>query len=176
MSIRYGLLALMAAGGPRYGSQLRAEFESRTGAVWPLNIGQVYTTLSRLARDGLITPAPGGDAKQHPYALTDAGRRELAEWFARPVDRIQPARDELAIKLAMALATPGVDAAAVIREQRHHTREALRAYARLKARALAAPPESPDELAWLLLLERLIGDAEAETRWLDHCEATLRPA
>ncbi|MGP3969671.1 PadR family transcriptional regulator [Streptomyces sp. 6N223] len=172
MSIRYGLLALLDA-GPRYGSQLHAAFESRTGTAWPLNIGQVYTTLGRLERDGLIAPAPGGDPKQRPYALTDAGRRELAAWFARPVDRTRPARDELAIKLAMAVATPGVDAAAVIREQRRHTTRALRHHTRLRARALAAPPESADETAWLLVLERLVADAEAELRWLDHCASRL---
>jgi DNA-binding PadR family transcriptional regulator len=157
---------------------MRAEFESRTGATWPLNIGQVYTTLARLERDGLIEPAPaaaGGDAKQRPYALTDDGRRELAAWFTRPVDRTRPARDELAIKLAMAVATPGIDATAVIRAQRDHTREAMRDYARLKARAQATPPASADDVAWLLVLERLILDAEAETRWLQHCESRFEP-
>lgn len=53
MSIRHGLLALLDR-GPRYGYQLRTEFESRTGATWPLNVGQVYTTLARLERDGLV--------------------------------------------------------------------------------------------------------------------------
>ena len=51
MSIRRGLLALLAQ-EPMYGAQLRTEFESRTGGTWPLNVGQVYTTLSRLERDG----------------------------------------------------------------------------------------------------------------------------
>lgn len=172
MSIRYGLLALLDA-GPAYGAQLRAAFESRTGSAWPLNIGQVYTTLARLERDGLVEPAPGGDPKQRPYALTPAGRRELTDWYARPVDRAKTARDELAIKLAMALTAPGTDTAALIRAQRRHTTRAVRHYTRLRTRALAAPPESPTELAWLLVLERLIADAEAETRWLDRCEAVL---
>jgi DNA-binding PadR family transcriptional regulator len=172
MSIRYGLLALLES-GPRYGSQLRAEFESRTGATWPLNIGQVYTTLGRLERDGLIAPASGGDAKQQLYAITEAGRAELSEWFAQPVDRTQPARDELAIKLAMAVGTPGVDVSAIIQAQRHHTLKAMQDYTRLKARALAAPPDSANDVAWLLVLEQLIFAAEAESRWLDHCESRL---
>ncbi|TDC72531.1 PadR family transcriptional regulator [Streptomyces hainanensis] len=172
MSIRYGLLALLES-GPRYGSQLRTEFESRTGATWPLNIGQVYTTLQRLERDGLITPEGGGDAKQQLYAITDTGRRELGEWFARPVDRTQPARDELAIKLAMAVGTPGVDVSEIIQAQRRHTLTAMQGYTRLKARALAAGPDTSDEMAWLLVLEQLIFFAEAENRWLDHCEARL---
>ncbi|MFI7273940.1 PadR family transcriptional regulator [Streptomyces sp. NPDC049879] len=172
MSIRYGLLALLDH-GPRYGSQLRTEFEARTGATWPLNIGQVYTTLSRLERDGLIVPAEGGDAKQQLYSITDAGRRELGEWYARPVDRTQPARDELSIKLAMAVGTPGVDIRAVIQNQRRHSLAALQDYTRLKSRALAAGPDNSDDIAWLLVLEQLIFAAEAETRWLDHCESRL---
>jgi DNA-binding PadR family transcriptional regulator len=172
MSIRYGLLALLES-GPRYGSQLRAEFESRTGATWPLNIGQVYTTLGRLERDGLIAPESGGDAKQQLYAITEAGRTELSGWFAQPVDRTQPARDELAIKLAMAVGTPGVDVAAIIQGQRRHTLKAMQDYTRLKARAMAAPPDSANDVAWLLVLEQLIFAAEAESRWLDHCESRL---
>ncbi|WP_326597985.1 PadR family transcriptional regulator [Streptomyces sp. NBC_01803] len=172
MSIRYGLLALLEQ-GPRYGSQLRAEFESRTGSTWPLNIGQVYTTLGRLERDGLIVPEGGGDAKQQLYSITTAGRQELGEWFTQPVDRTQPSRDELAIKLAMAVGTPGVDITAIIQAQRRHTLAAMQDYTRLKARALAAGPGSGGDIAWLLVLEQLIFYAEAESRWLDHCESRL---
>ncbi len=56
MSVRHSLLALLEE-GPRYGYQLRSEFEHRTAAAWPLNVGQVYSTLARLERDGLVTPA-----------------------------------------------------------------------------------------------------------------------
>jgi hypothetical protein len=53
MSVRHALLALLSE-GPKYGLQLRQEFETRTGEIWPLNVGQVYTTLQRLERDGLV--------------------------------------------------------------------------------------------------------------------------
>ncbi|HEV3382400.1 MAG TPA: PadR family transcriptional regulator [Trebonia sp.] len=56
MSVRHAMLALLSE-GPKYGLQLREEFEARTGEVWPLNVGQVYTTLRRLERDGLIALA-----------------------------------------------------------------------------------------------------------------------
>jgi len=56
MSVRHALLALLSE-GPKYGLQLREEFEARTGEVWPLNVGQVYTTLQRLERDGLVETA-----------------------------------------------------------------------------------------------------------------------
>ncbi|MDB1086338.1 PadR family transcriptional regulator [Streptomyces sp. ACA25] len=172
MSIKYGLLALLER-GPRYGSQLRSEFESRTGSTWPLNIGQVYTTLGRLERDGLIVPEGDRDAKQQSYALTEAGRQDLTEWYARPVDRTQPSRDELAIKLAMAVGAPGIDVQSIIQTQRRHTLKAMQDYTRLKARALATGAEQRDDIAWLLVLEQLIFHAEAESRWLDHCESRL---
>lgn len=172
MSIRYGLLALLES-GPRYGSQLRTEFESRTGATWPLNIGQVYTTLARLERDGLIEPVGDEGAKQQRYAITDPGRRELTGWYERPVDRTQPSRDELAIKLAMAVGAPHIQVGDIIQSQRRHTLKAMQDYTRLKGRALANGPVRRDEIAWLLVLEQLIFHAEAEARWLDHCEARL---
>ena len=127
MSIKHGLLALLER-GPMYGYQLRAAFEESTGGTWPLNIGQVYTTLSRLERDGLVHPLPANDAGQRPYEITAAGRKDLAAWFATPISRTDRPRDELAIKLALALTTPGVD---------------------------------------------MVFQAEAEVRWLDHCEASL---
>ncbi|MEV7597848.1 PadR family transcriptional regulator [Kitasatospora sp. NPDC089797] len=178
MSIRHGLLALLDQ-GPRYGYQLRTEFEARTGATWPLNVGQVYTTLSRLERDGLVEAA-GEDEEGHQfYAVTDAGRAELRAWFDTPVPRTNPPRDELAIKLAMAVTVPGVDVSAVVQGQRRHSIKALQDYTRLKGRALAgetrpgtAPSES-NELAWLLVLDQLIFQTEAEIRWLDHCETRL---
>ncbi|WP_329039003.1 PadR family transcriptional regulator [Streptomyces sp. NBC_00178] len=172
MSIRHGLLALLEQ-GPRYGSQLRTEFESRTGATWPLNVGQVYTTLSRLERDGMVTQDGKDDAGHALHAITDAGRTELRSWFETPVDRSSPPRDELAIKLAMAVGAPGVDITAIIQSQRSHTLKAMQDYTRLKAQALAEDPADRDGVAWLLVVEQLIFQAEAEARWLDHCESRL---
>lgn len=172
MSIRHGLLALLDQ-GPRYGYQLRTEFEARTGATWPLNVGQVYTTLGRLERDGLVAPH-GEDEEGHLfYAVTEAGRAELRTWFDTPVPRTNPPRDELAIKLAMAVTVPGVDVAAVVQAQRRHSMKALQDYTRLKGQALATDAGRRADLAWLLVLEQLIFQTEAEIRWLDHCETRL---
>ncbi|MGW6703753.1 PadR family transcriptional regulator [Streptomyces sp. NPDC054956] len=176
MSIRHGLLALLER-GPRYGSQLRTEFESRTGSTWPLNVGQVYTTLARLERDGLVAPGGEDTAGHTLYAITETGRSELREWFERPVDRANPPRDELAIKLAMAVGAPGVNIRAVIQSQRHATVQAMQDYTRLKAQAITAIEtgrgSERDDIAWLLVLEQLIFQTEAEARWLDHCESRL---
>jgi len=149
-----------------YGYQLRVAFEESTGGTWPLNIGQVYTTLSRLERDELVRPLPENDSGQRPYEITDPGRAELAMWFSTPVGRTDRPRDELAIKLALALTTPGVDVGAVVQTQRGATMRTLQEYTRLKAR-------SDEDLGWRLVLDSMLFQAEAEVRWLDHCEASL---
>ncbi|MEW9551505.1 PadR family transcriptional regulator [Nonomuraea sp. NPDC050783] len=165
MSIRHGLLALLS-GGPRYGYQLRVEFEASTGATWPLNIGQVYTTLSRLERDGLVAPGGADEQGRAVYAITEAGRAELDRWFATPVAQGDRPRDELSIKIAMAVAGAGagVDVADVIHTQRMATMRALRDLTQAKRSAKGG-------LAERLVLDSLIFKAEAEQRWLDHCEA-----
>ena len=175
MSVRQALLALLEQ-GPMYGYQLRAEFERRTGSTWPLNVGQVYTTLTRLERDGLVAES-GDDGEGHVvYRVTDAGREEVATWFTTPVERTQPPRDELAIKLALAVTVPGVDVGTVIQQQRTATMTALQDYTRLKRAGRAADPQDASDMAWSLVLDSLVFAAEAEVRWLDHCEARLRRA
>jgi DNA-binding PadR family transcriptional regulator len=182
MSIRQAMLALLEP-GPMYGYQLRAEFEQRTGATWPLNVGQVYTTLNRLQRDGLVEHVDGSGADddtdraaQVMYRVTPSGRDEVSAWFTTPVPRTQPPRDELAIKLAIAVTLPGVDVGALIQRQRTATMTALQDYTRLKRSGRASRPDQPEDLAWSLVLDSLVFDAEAEIRWLDHCEARLRRA
>jgi DNA-binding PadR family transcriptional regulator len=170
MSIRHGLLALLAE-GPSYGYQLRARLEARTGGTWPLNIGQVYTTLSRLQRDGLAEAAGEDDEGHSTYRITDAGRASVTDWFGSPVERSSPARDELAIKLALAVSSPMADVRRVVQVQRSATMRSLQELTRLKARA-----DADADLAWLLVLDALVFQAEAEIRWLDHCEARLARA
>jgi DNA-binding PadR family transcriptional regulator len=180
MSVRLGLMALLAE-GESYGARLRSEFEERTGGTWPLNVGQVYTTLERLVRDGLVTQAGAADAEGRiAYRLTDAGFAELATWWTTPVDRTSTPRDELTIKLALAVTAPGVDVHRVVQSQRTSTLRHLRDLTRLKRDALdraegAAEGSAPAEhgLAWLLVLENLVFAAEAEVRWLDHVESVL---
>jgi DNA-binding PadR family transcriptional regulator len=173
MSVRNALLALLEQ-GPRYGYQLRAEFEDRTGGTWPLNVGQVYTTLARLERDGFVEGREADVEGHVVYAVTPAGRDEVAAWFGSPVSRTRPPREELAIKLALAVSVPGIEVGTVIQQQRSATMAALQDYTRLKRRPAGA--DDPHELAWGLVLDSLVFNAEAEIRWLDHCEARLRRA
>jgi DNA-binding PadR family transcriptional regulator len=169
MSVKQGLLALLAE-EPMYGARLRSEFEARTGGTWPLNVGQVYTTLSRLERDGLVEPVDGPDDEGRiTYRLTERGRDEITAWWLTPVDRDATPRNELVIKLALAVTSPGVDVQRVVQTQRTATLRHLRDLTRLKAKA----GDARQELSWQLVLENLLFTAEAEVRWLDHVEATL---
>jgi DNA-binding PadR family transcriptional regulator len=168
MSVGMSLLAILDE-GPAYGLQLRNDFEARTGAVWALNVGQVYTTLDRLERDGLVEPVPDrGPEGQKLYAITQTGRRRLKEWFSQPVQQRSPSRDELVLKLIMSTARDTPPTADVIQAERRAAIELLQEYTRLKRDAPAAA-----DLGWLFLLDSLIFQAEARVRWLDSCEARL---
>jgi DNA-binding PadR family transcriptional regulator len=169
MSIRYGLLALLEA-GPKYGYQLRGEFEHTTGGTWPLNVGQVYSTLSRLERDGLVAGVGSDENGRVRYQLTEAGDAGLRQWLSTPVGREARPRDELAIKLALALTVRGADVHQIVQTQRTATIRTLQEYTRLKRTA------TEDDLSWSLVLDSLIFAAEAEVRWLDHCESRLARA
>lgn len=167
MSVKHGLLALLAD-GPCYGNELRALFEQRTGGTWPLNVGQVYTTLDRLQRDGLVAEQ-GHDVDGHlRYALTDGGRAELQRWYAQPVDRTPPPRDELTIKVALAAEASGVELTQLLQRQRSATLSTLQALTAQKARLPAGSGPGA-----LVVLDALIAAAEAEARFLDTCDARL---
>lgn len=172
MSVRSGLLALLVE-QPQYGAQLRAEFEERTGGTWPLNVGQVYTTVGRLERDGLVEQVGEPDAEGRiRYGLTDVGREAVRQWWGSPVERTEARRDELAIKLALAVTTPGVDVRSVVQTQRTATVRHLRDLTKLK-KQLTVETGAERDLAWLLVLESLVFGTEAEVRWLDHVESML---
>jgi DNA-binding PadR family transcriptional regulator len=176
MSVKLGLLALLAQ-EPMYGARLRAEFEARTGGTWPLNVGQVYTTLARLERDGLVEAVGDDSEGRIAYRLTSAGLEQVSRWWLSPVDRESTPRDELVIKLALAVTVPGVDVQRVVQTQRTATLRHLQDLTRLKHRATehheSGTEQGEADLAWLLVLENLIYAAEGEVRWLDHVEARL---
>jgi len=166
MAVREGLLALLDD-GRRHGYQLKTEFEQATGGVWPLNVGQVYTTLERLERDGLVAVAD--DNGQKSYELTASGREELGAWWqAVPVDD-PPPRDELMLKMLMAIEHGADHALAVI--TRHRT--ALLALLQLRRRERRDDAARPDDLAAALVSDALVVRAEADLRWLDLCESRL---
>ena len=135
MSVPHALLALLSE-GPKYGLRLQNEFESRTGEVWPLNVGQVYTTLQRLERDGLVEADDGdGERSQKRYRITSAGTQELAGWLRTPPELVPPPRDELVIKVLVALQIPGIDIHEILQAHRRHVIEVMQRYTQVKADA-----------------------------------------
>jgi DNA-binding PadR family transcriptional regulator len=167
MIVRHALLALLSE-GPKYGFQLAQEFEAGTGEMWPLNTGQVYSTLQRLERDGLVESDDGADdGTQKGFHITDAGREELDDWLHTPPDTSSPPRDELVIKVLVALRIPGVDAAALAQLYRRHVIQAMQQYTRLKEAA------AEDDLGLLLVADAEIYRLEAVIRWLDAADARI---
>jgi DNA-binding PadR family transcriptional regulator len=167
MSVRHALLALLSE-GPKYGLQLRQEFEARTGEVWPLNVGQVYTTLQRLERDELVTSDGKGDGPQKGYRITGAGRTELVEWLHTPPDDLGPPRDELLIKVLVAAQAPDVDVHDVIQAHRLWLVEAMQRYTTVKANA------TEDDVALALVVDAELFRLEGAVRWLDTADVRLR--
>ena len=168
MSVRYGLLALLNE-APSHGYSLKTGFERRTGGSWLLNVGQVYTTIQRLERDGLVEALDTDDEDRREYRITPAGREQLTDWFDNPVVPEGPARDELTIKVLLAVAAGDVDVTALLQRQRRASVEQLQAYTRRKAKA-----DPRRDAAFLILVDALIFRTEAEIRWLDATEARIR--
>ena len=167
MSIKYALLSLLDQ-QPHHGYQLKTAVEGWLGQRWPLNIGQVYTTLARLERDGLVADGQVDGQGRQTYQITSAGRAALADWFATPVPRDGLVRDELLIKLVAAVAAGNGTAFEVIRGQRTATLELLQRHTRGKAQA-----ERQGDLPQVVVADLLIAQAEAEVAWLELCEARL---
>src|SRR5215204_29068 len=135
MNVPHALLALLSE-GPKYGLRLQSEFEVRTGQVWPLNVGQVYTTLQRLERDGLVeTDDEEAERSRKRYRITTDGERELADWLRTPSDLVPPPRDELVIKVLVALQIPAIDIHEVLQAHRRHVIEVMQRYTKVKATA-----------------------------------------
>ena len=168
MSVRHALLALLSE-GPKYGLQLRQEFEAKTGEVWPLNVGQVYTTLQRLERDGLVESDDAEtDGPQKGFRITPAGHGELMEWLRTPGGDDAPPRDELVIKVLVALTVPGVDVGELLQVHRRHLVQTMQRYTRLKEAAAA------DDVGLALVADAEIFRLEAVVRWLDAADVRLK--
>ena len=168
MSVRHAMLALLSE-YPKFGLQLQQEFESRTGNVWPLNVGQVYTTLQRLERDGLIA-CEEGEAKgpQKDYRITSAGHNELTDWLQTPTELEPPPRDELIIKVLLALRVPNIDVHELLQVHRRHLVEMMQRYTHLKAEA------AQDDVAFALVVDAQIFRLEGIIRWLNAADVRLK--
>jgi len=168
MSVRHALLALLSE-GPKYGLQLREEFEARTGEVWPLNVGQVYTTLQRLERDGLVeSDGDGQDGPQKGFRITSAGARELSWWLRTPSDMSSPPRDELVMKVLVALRVPGTDTRDVIQVHRRYLVGLMQQWTRIKE------AEAESDISLGLVVDAELFRLDAVVRWLDAADGRIK--
>ncbi len=165
--MRNALLALLAE-GPTHGYELKLAFERVFGAVWgAINVGQIYTTLGRLQRDGLVRSREveqSGRPDKRVYEITDEGRAALAKWLAEPVEGAR-LRDEFFMKLMLA-ALAGGEPAQLLDRQRTQYMQSLRD---LDALALETEADSPTQL----LIEGAMLHLQADLRWLDRCEERI---
>lgn len=169
MSVRHAMLALLSE-GPSYGLQLREEFEARTGDVWPLNVGQVYTTLQRLERDGLVVSEGDDDSPQKAFRITEEGMRELDAWLRTPPDLSSPPRDELVMKILIALRVPGANVSEVIQSHRRYLVELMQQWTRIKEDA------DPADLSLGLAVDAELFRLDAVVRWLDAADGRIKRA
>jgi DNA-binding PadR family transcriptional regulator len=170
MSVRHALLALLSE-GPKYGLQLRQDFEARTGEVWPLNVGQVYTTLQRLERDGLIESDDADqDGPQKGFRITADGEAELATWLRTPPDLSLPPRDELVIKVLVGVRVPGVDVREVIQVHRRYIVQVMQQWTHLKE------DEADLDLNFALVVDAELFRLDGVVRWLDSVDTRLKRA
>jgi DNA-binding PadR family transcriptional regulator len=170
MSVRHALLALLSA-GPKYGFQLRQEFEASTGDVWPLNVGQVYSTLQRLEHSGQIeSDGSAADSPQKSFQITSEGRKELDHWLRTPPDMTSPPRDELVIKVLSAMRVPEVDVRDVIQVHRRYLVELMQMWTRLKE------DEAEFDLTLALVVDAELFRLDSVIRWLDAADGRLRRA
>jgi DNA-binding PadR family transcriptional regulator len=171
MGVREGLLALLDR-EPAYGYQLKTGFEAATGGVWSLNVGQVYATLDRLERDGFVESDERDG--QRSYRITRAGADELGAWWETAVGDAPPPRDELTVKVLLAIAHDREHALDVITAQRNSLLALLQQRQRGGAqRRRARASAHDDSLVDQLVNDALVVRAEADLRWLDLCEERL---
>ncbi len=170
MSVRHALLALLSE-EPKYGLQLRQEFEADTGEVWPLNVGQVYTTLQRLERDGLVESDEADlDGPQKRFRITGSGREELDSWLRMPPDLSSPPRDELVIKVLVALRVPGVEVREVMQVHRRYLVELMQQWTHLKEDL------ADRDFGFALVVDAELFRLDSVIRWLDAADGRLKRA
>jgi DNA-binding MarR family transcriptional regulator len=129
----------------------------------------VYTTLQRLERDGLVATDPEQEGgPQRAYRITPEGHDELLSWLRTPPDDAQPPRDELLIKVLVALHVADVRVHDVIQTNRRHLIEQMQRYTGVKASA------REDDVAVALAVDAELFRLEGVVRWLDAAEGRLR--
>ncbi|GGS66733.1 PadR family transcriptional regulator [Nonomuraea spiralis] len=157
----------MLAKEPAHGYHLRARLRQSLGPLGEsMNPGQIYVTLTRLEKAGLVVCERADGLPERPerkvYALTPAGQRRVAAWLAE-VGWPKPDLAEFHLKLVAAAAARLADPVELVAAQR---RELMRRLGEAQRAALAEPAASGAGL----LLEGVVLRLQADLRWLDACE------
>jgi DNA-binding PadR family transcriptional regulator len=151
---------------PSHGYELKREYDTYFGRAKPLPFGQVYATLSRLERDCKVSPAhvePGEGPDRKRYTITDAGREEVEDWLAAPVDPDPYLQTVLFAKVVLALML-GRQAGAYLETQRAVHLQQMREVTDLKRKGNVVDG---------LLADHALFHLEADLRWMDLTEARL---
>ncbi|WP_274561721.1 PadR family transcriptional regulator [Streptomyces spiramyceticus] len=165
MSIGHTLLGLLES-GPRHGYDLKRTFDDKFGHDRPLHYGQVYSTMSRLLKNGLVEVdaiEPGSGPERKRYAITDAGITDVEQWLAQPEKPEPYLQSTLYTKVVLALLT-GRDATHLIDTQRTEHMRMMRALTTRKRRG---------NLADQLICDHALFHLEADVRWLEVAAARL---
>jgi len=148
---------------------LQQEFEEQTGEVWPLNVGQVYITLQRLERAGLVaSEGEEGTGQRKRFMITPAGGDELQEWLRTPSNEIPPPRDELLIKVLVSLRVPGANVHEIVQLHRRHIVESMQQFWRLKTEMAV------DDVGLALIADAEMFRLDGVVRWLDAADIRLK--
>jgi DNA-binding PadR family transcriptional regulator len=172
VSVKYGLMGLLAR-RPLHGYELKRTFEQMTGGFWQLNFGQIYQTLDKLEQEGWVSFRVEQDEaapERKVYALTDAGSAALQDWLAHPEAKVRPLRDELFIRLAV-MAQGDLDGKIALLDA---YRAAHLVHMQELTRAKEQAVTRDRHVVEALLLDAALFHADADLRWLDHCESILR--
>ncbi len=190
MAVKHALLGILAQ-SPRHGYDLKREFDDRLGDFWSLNFGQIYSTLDRLRADGLVEYDPVSQeekADRKVYRITESGRAEFNDWRTSAL-KVEPRtlRDELFLRilfmddneidairrLIQAQQNAYLSQMMQLTNRKFEIEQTLRRAAQKGLGAEEQKRLDRDALIRNVLLDAALFHAEADIRWLRHCEARL---
>lgn len=165
MSVGHAFLGLLES-GPRHGYDLKRSYDERFGSTRPLPYGQVYATLSRLLKHGLVeidAVEPGAGPERKRYAVTEAGVTDVAQWLRQPEKPEPYLQSTLYTKVVLALLT-GRSAAEILDTQQAEHLRMMRELTRRR---------NDGDLADQLICDHALFHLEADLRWLELTTARL---
>jgi DNA-binding PadR family transcriptional regulator len=172
MSAKHALLGLLAQRSA-YPYELADRLQRRLGPAWAINSGQLYQTISRMEKDGLIKRVSGtvdGREDRHVFAITDSGEEEFERWFEDTTTGARLSRRPLLVKITLAGPERLKDALRQIEayELDRATRLKELSRARDSITAVEGPNVREDQVLLRLNLSMDIYQLEGELRWARH--------